>query len=203
MKTDDFRKAFERVVHKKHQSEVDLRVLDTSGAETGRQVRTLRLVPKQPPVVLSAIQSGLFKPENTEEIPTTDTTFPELFLPDPNAMKSAQFWEKYLFRQLEDRNLPFGTVHVFEMAAHPNNHTAPEITQLRYFITQQDQKLVGVEIKRTIQNFIFAEQSFGTLLLQPVAGIWLPIEARFTLLSQTLFLSPQNLSIRYRYAYEE
>ncbi|MBL7977223.1 MAG: hypothetical protein JNN12_02700 [Bacteroidetes Order II. Incertae sedis bacterium] len=202
MKTDDFRKAFERAAHRNHQSEVDLRVLDTSGAEAGREVRTLKFVPKQPPVVRSTIQSGLFKSGNIEEVPITDITFPALFLPDPNAMQSAQFWEKYLYRQLADRTLPFGTVHVFEMVAHPNNRTTPEITQLRYFITKKDQKLVGVEIKRTIQNFIFAEQSFGTLLLQPVAGTWLPIQARFTLLSQTLFLSPQNLSIRYRYAYE-
>jgi len=201
MKTEDFRKAFLKAANRSHQAEVEVRALDEAGNEIGRDVRTHLHTPKKSRKVLKSNQRGIFKDEAEQSPLAPDTSFAELFLPDENTLRSIPYLEKYLMRRLEDRVLPFGTVQVFEMAANPRSRTTPEITQIRYFVTAKDQKLVGVETKRTVNNLLFAEQSYGTLYLQPIADVWLPVHAQFTLLSKTLFLSPQNLSIRYRYGF--
>lgn len=201
MKTEDFRNAFLKATNRPHQAEVEVRALDEAGNEIGRDVRTHLQTPKQPVKVLTSNQKGIFKDMAEQPPLAPDTSFAELFLPDENTLRSTPYLEKYLLRRLDDRVLPFGTVQVFEMAANPRSRTTPEITQIRYFVTAKDQKLVGVETKRTVNNLLFAEQSYGTLYLQPVADVWLPVHAQFTLFSKTLFLSPQNLSIRYRYGF--
>lgn len=200
LKINDLEKAYKTIQALEFTELTQVEVLSELGQPIGKAQIQVHAIPQKPIETVSFKTEGVWKGLSQRADLAQSLTLGKQFLPDSAAYRTDRAQAQFLFRFLPEKNLPFGKVHVLEMAADPRSRPESDLKQVRLYVEATSQRLIGIEVKRNIHALMFEENSFMALFLQPHTKGWVPASSRFILKTSGLWGGEKNLRMVRRYA---